>query len=419
MADQTPRLADYLKYNNPNVNLVRTGNVGDEYVDRNDYLPVVHGIITLLEIPSERFGVQIEGFTEITNEEFQIKGYIGTNEILVYYPSGIIMFNSAQYEKSFMVKYKGRGVILLSSDRVYLMYQKDPNVLVTLTDFANEIKSNLKIMSERIIKYEQVAEYTLDIAEKARKATDQAIDATNEALDAKQQALDAARSTEMNFLTPLIKKEDLEVFYPNPNNGDRVMILSTGDVYRYDAIKTRSWQLIDNLTKYLIPNVTEEYDGILSKYDYRKLMKKPFEFSLGKVTQGGVHDNLAKVPYEGWLNKCYAYMNNNLSDTPIEIGVEMISFENFKILHDGINEDKEGNPIQKTGWINIFEENILILPNQAYGEGVIDPDYQNVDANTLYRLNFKQFDNKMGGITIFWDYWIKKPVIWGDYQFEN
>lgn len=413
-----PKLKEYLSYNNPNVGVIRSGEVGDEYVNRNDYLPVINGMITLLEIPSERFGVKIEGFTEIDKRYYENKKYLAENEILVNYPSGVVMFNKVHEGKSFMLNYEGRGVILLSADRVYMMYQKEPSVLVTLSDFANDIKSNLKLLRERIKKYEEVAEYTLNIAEQAKVATDQAIDATGEAKKATQEAINAALSTIMLYEDPIPTFDDLETIYPNPKNGFRVLILSTGDVYRYDGVYSKSWQLIDNLTKYLIPTVTEEYDGILSKEDYRKFQSKPFQFIFQKLTNGGVQDNIAQAPYDGWLNKCYVIMNNNQADTDIEIGIEMITLENFKILHDGIDEDDEGNPIIKTQWTNIFSENIILKPNQFYAEGVIDIPYQNVEKGTLYRVNFKQFDNKMGGITVCWDYWIKKPVEWGEFHLQ-
>jgi hypothetical protein len=265
----------YSQYNDPLLIVFRKGTPDDRYVDRTDTLPVINGIITLLEIPSYTDKVTISGMTEISQELLERKKYLDLNEFVVNYANGIIQFHPSHEGKTFTCTYKGRGFILYPASRIYAMVQRSPDVVKTLQDIIDEAISrfgdltNLKNELNTIINNALNAISNANIAtDNANIARDNAIQATQAAQQATQEALDAAASTIMIYKEPVPTYDDIAIIYPNPENGWRVMVEETGDIYRYDGIEDHQWELIDNYTGGSIPFASETTSGLLHVDDY-------------------------------------------------------------------------------------------------------------------------------------------------------
>lgn len=389
----------YLQYKDPQIFHWRKGTPDDPYVPRKDSLPVINGVITLNEIPSEVHRVKIFGLSEITIEVYNRVRELKPDQFLVNYTNGVIQLHPSHEGKVFLVEYYGKGLILQPASRVYAMVHRSPDVVKTLQDIIDE-------MLQKIEKDKQAAKHLQNVinealsainsaniaTDNANRARDDAIQATLDAREATQEALDAAASTIMIYKEPVSTLADLEIAYPNPENGWRVMIEETGDIYRYDGIVTHRWQLIDNYTGGSIPFASETTSGLLHVEDYKNFIVKRVVFLMPSIFKTGVQNYMIQFPHDGEIidAKAYCTVTGNLS--PIELSVERISSDGFE---------------KGDSWENIFSNNIIINAGQYIGT---EPTILNkkVDAGDYFRVNVLQLDNHFKGVSVQLDIKIHK-----------
>lgn len=381
----------YLQYNDPLLIHWRKGTEDDPYKDRMDSLPVINNQITLLEIPSKAHRVHIAGYTEVDMDTFnRNRKRLNPNEFLVDYSVGSIQFNPSEEGKTLLVSYKGKGIIMYPASRIYAMVSRKPDIVKTLQDIIDEINSRIDTINRYIdqaniiIQEAKAATVRANMAaDNANEATYNANIATQAAYDAAQTAIEAAESSIMIYKDPVNRYSDLFTVYPNPENGWRVMVLQTGDIYRYNST-TRRWELIENYTGAPIPYVSETTSGILHTHDYLNFRRRRVIFSLPKIRDIGVQNILIQFPFNGEIKSASAFCNVSANLYVTEISIEKIGSEGF---------DSEDN------WDSIFSQNIMINPNEHKGT---EPIISNkiVNAGDYFRINIIQLDRGIQGVTV-------------------
>lgn len=377
-------LKTYLEYVDPNITLWRKNTPDDPYKFRTDYLPVINGKVTLLEIPSETHKVQVPGFTEISRETFRKKAKLEVNEIYVDYSMGIVQFNPAHEGKTFSFTYYGKGLVLIPASRVYAMVQRNPDVVVTLQDYIDELKQYTNNLNIKLIEVNNTINNALQAIHNANIATDNANIAAQNANQAAETAYRAADSALVIWKDPVDTFEDLEIVYPNPENGWQVTINTTGDIYRYDGVFSHQWQKVGNFLGGSIPYVSEESDGLLTKEDYRIFVRRSVIFQFPKILYLGVQNALVQFPFDGEIIGVYAFCTESGVLTHFEASIE-------KISEDGFNSGEV--------WDNIFSQNIVIPIGQLRGIDPIVVDTQ-VFKGDYFRVNVLSLDNNIKGVTI-------------------
>lgn len=380
-----PDLKSYMEYNNPTIGLIRTGKIGDEYVDRADNMPIINNVISLWEIPVDTYGVQIEGFTEINRIIYEDKGELGETEFIVNYSSGVIMFHSTQEGKSLLVRYKGKGFIMLSATRVFAMYKQNPDVIVTLQEIIDQSKAQLALAETRIAKYEEVAQIALAAADKASVAADLAEQAGIFADAATLAANEAAESTIIIYKTPVDKYTDLATTYPNPANGWRVMIESTGDIYRFST-QTMKWVLIDNWTGGALPYASETTAGLLQSDDFSNFISRNITFSIPSIFQTGIQKHIIQYPYDGEITDIRIYCITPPSGSNFSLQVEKISESGF---------DSGG------AWTGILNSELQIkIDENKSSTASLNSTAKIISKNTYFRLNVSSTNSYIGAIGV-------------------
>jgi len=380
-----PSVQTYLEYNDPNIVVWRSGRPGDEYKTRMDSLPVINGIVTLLEIPSETDKVQVAGFTEISQDTYKRKTYIGETEFLVNYTTGIVMFNSIHEGKTFVFNYKGKGVVLLAASRVYAMVQRNPDIVVTLQDYIDGLKVYTQNLDLKLIEINKAIATAQQVTEIANVAADNANQAAQFANQAAQEALNAAESVVVIRKDPVDTFDDLAIVYPNPENGWQVTINTTGDIYRYDGVVSHQWQLVGNYLGGSIPYVSEDSDGLLHKEDYQNFILRRVLFKIPKIIDQGVQYvvGFSQIPFDGEIVNVKADCVESGISVSTQIGIEKISE----------NEFLSGT------WDNIFSNNLSFEPNNTIATGGVVEDV-NVKKGDYFRINVYQYDGNIKGITV-------------------
>ncbi|TVX97973.1 hypothetical protein [Cohnella terricola] len=378
-----PNLQTNLEYKDPNIVIWRSGRPEDPYKPRMDSLPVINGIITLLEIPSEIHKVRISGFTEVVYETYKKKSDLAPDEFLVDYATGIVQFHPDQEAKTHLCIYQGKGKILTSATRIYTMARNNPDVVKTVQDFVDETKDYLSKLDRKLIDINDALEKSREATDKATIAADNAIVATHNAELATQAAYDAADSAIVIRKDSVDQYDDLNIVYPDPQNGWTVTINTTGDVYRFDG-KSGQWEHVGNVFGAAIPFVSEITDGLLKKEDYRKFVVRSIIFQFPKMLAQGVQSALMQFPLDGEIVKAYAFCSEGGSAHPLEVAIEKISSADY---------DSGGV------WQNILSTNIAINPNSTKGT---TPVIQTTDvtAGDYFRINALRLDNNIKGVTI-------------------
>ncbi|WP_431785771.1 hypothetical protein [Paenibacillus lactis] len=371
----------YVPYNDPLTVIWRN----PPYVDRADSLPVINGIITLLEIPSTTDRVQINGLIEIDIEDFAHKQTLEENEYLVNYAQGSIMLHPNQEGKTLLCRYKGKGLIMYPASRVYAMVSRSPDIVKTLQDIIDEMLEHLSQYNLKLIEINTAISNATQATADANIATDNANRAAQTALDAADQALIAIRNAMKIYKPPVNTYDGMLITYPRPEIGWTVMVRTTGNIYRWDGT---SWVLIENFTQMAFPTASHTLNGLMSKEDYAtfhdKLELRPIMFSLGKPRQAGVPPLLMSFPFDGEIKgiKAYCIQPGILNATEIEIQkLPQVDFNQGGI------------------WENILQDNILfdLNENLSTTHTIKDPK---VKANDYFRLNIINFDADIQGITI-------------------
>lgn len=380
-----PDLKTYLEYNDPNIVVWRTGQSGDEYIDRTDNLPVINGKITLLEIPSLSDRVIIEGFTEISREIYESIGILADNQFLVDYATGVVLFNQDNESKSLIVKYKGRGLIMLSANRVYAMVSRQPDIVVTLQDIIDQSNDRLNQITVKINEAQIVINNANTAASNANVAADFATDAGTRANDAAELAEEAAESTIIIYQDPVLNVSDIPNIYPHPQNGWRVMVQNTGDIYRYSTY-FKAWKIIDNWTGGALPHVSEATDGLLDKQNFSIFITRNPTFSIPTIYQVGIQNHILPFPYDGEIIDIRAYCMESPSTNPLLLQVEKITKTDFD---------------NNLNWSPVLSSSLQISTGQKESTtpNVISAA-RYISKNTYFRLNVTSTDTNMKAIGV-------------------
>lgn len=389
----------YLEYDDPFVYRWRKGTPEDPFKHRFDSLPVINGVITLLEVPSRVEKVKISGMTEISQERYEKIREIRENEFLVNYSNGIIMFHPSHEGRTIVCEYFGRGIVLIPSTRIYAIVKRNPDVVKTLQEIIDESKAQLEETEKAIADLQIIINNAIEATNNANKATDNAnqarddaIVATENANEATQTALDAAASTIMIYKEPVPTFEDIETTYPEPENGWRVMVIETGDVYRFDGIETNEWQLVDNYTGGSIPYVSEDVSGILRSDDYKNFIIRTIAFVMPNIAVTGVQNYLIQSPFDGEIVNVKGYCTQTSPLSPLEIDVEKISEEGFDVGGE---------------WSSMFSTN-LIFQRGSYKSDAPTLSDNTIKKDDYLRINVIQLDTNFKGITVHLDIKINK-----------
>ncbi len=356
----------------------------ESFVSRSDNLPVINGIVTLIEIPSYEQRVQVSGFTEVLMENFIKSKFIEPNEFVVDYSSGIVQFHPDNEGKTFAFIYYGKGVRLIAASRVYAMVQKNPDIVTTLQDYIDTLVQFNSDLTVKLTEINNAITLAQQATQDTNLATDNSVIATQNANEAAQTALDAASTTVVIRKPPVSKLEYLETTYPEPENGWQVIINDTGDFYRFDGVNSGQWELVGNIIGGLT-YVSETSDGILRKEDYGVFIERTAFFSLPKILSQGVQSiGFFKMPSDGEIMKVEAFCTEVGLNHETEISIDRISKDDL---------------VTEGHWDNIFSQNLILNKNEllAIGGVVSDTDAMKDD---LFRINVSQFDGDIRGITI-------------------
>ncbi|ALS22324.1 hypothetical protein [Paenibacillus naphthalenovorans] len=382
-------IQQYVQYNNPVTIVWRKGTPDDPYVDKADSLKIINNMIILTEIPAETFKVNISGLIEVDKSNFERKKELLPNEYLVHYSNGIVQFHPSQEFNTVYASYKGRGMILYPASRI-ISYNKDaPFAEKNLQEIIDEIYQSISKNQKLIDDLQVVTQNAINATNNANTATDGANVARDEAIDAKNEALFAASSTIMIYKEPVDTYDDLDIVYSNPENGWRVTVNDTGDVYRYDGFSD-SWVFLGNSIGSL-PIASDISTGLLDKEDYKQFTVRSIVFAMPKILSDGIQNYIVQFPFEGQIIKAYAFCVGEGTVAPLELAIEKISSNEF---------DNSG------AWQSIFNQNIFINPNQTKGTTPVLKT-NNVNKNDYFRVNVLQLDNNIRGVTVQLDIKIK------------
>lgn len=382
-------LETYLDYVDPNIGIWRSGKLGDEYKARADSLPIINGIVTLIEIPSANQRVQVSGFIEVPMEVFIKNKLINTNEFVVDYSTGIVQLHPDHEAKTFTFLYYGKGVRLIAASRVYAMVRNNPDIIVTLQDYIESLAQFNESLTLKLTEINNAIIEAQQVTEQSNISIDQSITATQNANHAAQIALDAAASAIIIRQEPVDDYEDLTTTYPNPENGWQVILNKSGDIYRYDGVGSHQWEYVGNLLGG-IPYAAEDSDGIVKTEDYKKFIIRTFFFSIPKIlTQGVQTCSYGIFPFDGEIINAEAYCTEVGLLNETELIIEKISKE------DLINHNSPSYGV----WDNIFSQNLIINPNVFFSEGGIIADSIAYSGDIL-RLTISDFDTEIRGITV-------------------
>lgn len=376
-----PQLQTQLQYNDPSIVIWRD----PPYADRADSLPVINGIVTLLEIPSTQERVRIAGMLEVNVEDFTIKQSLEPNEFHVNYGNGSIQFHPSQEGKTFLCQYKGKGQILLPASRVYAMVERNPDIVKTLQDIIDEMLNHLSQYNLKLIEINNAITNATQAANEANISTDNANRAAQTALDSAAEALVVIRNAMKIYKPPVNNYIDIGANYPRPEIGWTVMVRNTGNIYRWDG---SSWVLIENFTHMSFPTASRTLNGLMSKEDYitfhDKLEVKTVVFELGKLRMAGVPPYACSFPFDGEIKRIKAFSIMPGVLNPTEIEVQKISEADFK--SNGI-------------WENILNDNIFfqIGSTESTTHTILD---KKINAEDYLRLNILNFDADIQGIVI-------------------
>ncbi|MGG4105138.1 hypothetical protein AAXB25_14575 [Paenibacillus lautus] len=381
--------SDY-RYLDPLHIVWRKGTPEDPYVDKIEYLKVVNSKVILSEIPDKISRVKIGGLKEINYDGLPKKS-IQSDEFSVIYETGQIEFHPSFEAKDINVMYKARGFIQYPSSRIYHQ-DKHNGVVESLRDIIDNAQKSIVDMENKINDYILIRNELLNAIIEAKKATTdtkRAIQiaevATKDAIDATENAIDAYNSTIMLYQNPVANVSDIKILYPRPVNGMRVMVTSTGDIYRYDGIITKSWVLIDNYAGGSVPVVNDQINGLMRKEDFTKMHTKLDSKSIVFVIPKGdlgILKPIIRFPMSGEIQDVYAYCAEVGQTVDSTFNVEKVSEADF---------------ISNSTWATVADFNInakakkstnLNISNNVVNEG----DYFRVYASML--------DDSLKGITI-------------------
>ncbi|RXZ78215.1 hypothetical protein EBB07_29615 [Paenibacillaceae bacterium] len=340
----------------------------------------------MLEIPSEFHKVQIIGFTEIDLNQLNKKKFLAINEFIVNYSNGAITFHELQDGKSLVCSYYGKGMIMYPASRIYAMASRNPDVVVTLQDLINETQEKIAQLSLKIAEVNNVIQEAIEATSRTNIAADNARIATENADNATKIALDAASSTIMIYKNPVDTYEEIMTTYPDPENGWRVMVATTGDIFRFNS-NNHQWELVDNWTRGLIPMASLIADGLFSKEDYTKLLNMDEQVYDRRVIQiivksspiTGKHNVIARFPFNGKI-----------------AGIKGVC----AIPGDEVTEIAVEKTNDMTNWFKVTEDNLVFEPHSYFDNDTISFVDNEVSEGDLFRLEVIRTAPEIQDITV-------------------
>lgn len=377
-----PDLVTQLQYNDPLTIIWRTGTPNDPYIDRADSLPVINGMITLLEVPSLSDRVQIAGMIEIDQEIFEQRKSLQENEFLVNYAIGSVQVHHSIEGRSLLVRYKGRGLIMYPASRIYALVRRHPDVVITLQDYIEQIEIKLSENNNLIEKVEKLIQETRLVIEEAKKAADNANRAADDADKASEKANNAYQTTRLVFKPPVADLKELYSKYPYPEVGWTVQTFKDGIRYRFDG---RDWIPIDIFGSNLQP-VNEFKDGLMTVSDYLKLKSFPAEIKdrilvicLPSYIFQGIQELVIPFPFKGEITGVNAVCKV-FGDTETEIDIE--KSRNLK------------------DWRSILDKKIHFKALENFDDKTVTIQANQVYAGDMFRVNVLKQGVNIQGITI-------------------
>ena len=224
---------------------LREGSVSDPYVDKLETIKLVEGRAILDEIPIRQFGIIVDNHVEIgTNSPTGVQFYVD-------YTNGVLYFEPTK-TGSVTVRYKGRGVVQIPSDRIFHPDDNEnQNLAVTLdsikqitkdaresADLAAGYIDNAKVQGDHAKTQGDYAKVQGDIAVEKAELADSSSIAALEARDLAEEkanlADEAAKTSLVTWLNPVDTYSEVATIYPNPIESNQVQVRDTGDIYRFE-----------------------------------------------------------------------------------------------------------------------------------------------------------------------------------------
>ncbi|MBA4294338.1 hypothetical protein C0431_15365 [bacterium] len=116
---------------------LREGSVSDPFVDKIENVKLVAGRAILDEIPVKQFGIIVDGHQETgTNNPTGVQFYVD-------YTNGVLYFESTK-TGSVTIRYKGRGVVQIPSDRIFHTSESTDQTLNVTIENIMEITSDAR-----------------------------------------------------------------------------------------------------------------------------------------------------------------------------------------------------------------------------------------------------------------------------------
>lgn len=377
-----PDLITQLQYNDPLTIITRKGTPEDPYKDRSDNLPVINGLITLLEIPSITERVKIADMIEIDQEVYEQRKRIEPNEFLVNYSIGTVQVHPSLEGQTKLCRYKGRGLILFPASRIYALVRRHPDVVITLQDYIDEIEKKLAENNQLINRVEQLIAETRLVIEESQISTDNANRAADEADRAAELALDAYKTTRLVYKTAVADMNELYTAYPHPGIGWVVQTYKDGKRYRYDG---NDWVLIDIFGENL-QLVNDYKDGLMSIAEHQKLKSFPSNLNerviviyLDGVLETGVQTQRIPFLFDGEITNvsavCEVY-----GDT-----------ETF------INIEKSRNMVN---WTGVLDNRLHFKAQEYFDDKTVTIKTRQVNKGDMFRVNVESLGINIQSMSI-------------------
>jgi hypothetical protein len=265
--------------------------------------------------------------------------------------------------------------------RIYALTNRNPDVVVTLQDYIEEIQLKLNETYDGIARLESTILKSVEATEKAILATDNANRATESAENAAKLAQSAYDTTRLVFKEPVATLQDIPPKYPTPLVGWTIQTYKDGKRYRFDGSR---WIEIDIFGSNL--QVVNEYkDGLMSIAEHMKLKSFPIElkerviaFSLPDAVQG-IIENFIVFPFKGEISELSGYCATS---------GEMVTTLSLERTRDLKN------------WTEVTDRRLQFEPNQNFDDKKVTFRNLNVEKGDIFRINLNQQGLGINNLTV-------------------
>lgn len=221
---------------------------------------------------------------------------------------------------------------------------------------------------------------------------DTAIDNTETAIANAETATENANNAADSAITiqkaPVPLFADIATTYPSPLNGWRVMVESTGDIFRYDGITLNDWVFYENWTGGSVPYANDTTNGLLTANDFnkihQKLTAKTIIFILGSITDIGVQRQYISFPVDGVITGVLGVCSTAGSNEETLIKVQKISAAQLAVSGT---------------WIDVLTSP-MILPQSANLATPPTIAVSTVADGDYFRIVIETYDTTMKGLTV-------------------